>query len=56
MNGLICDKIKNIIKLQDRIEFSKVSYKARGREKSIILVKLHCLLFFKRYIQKRFIN
>ena len=48
MNGLICAKLKEIVELQDIIKKNDLNYKSKGG-KLILLVNIHCLLFFKRY-------
>ena len=45
MKDLICDKLKEIIDLQEIIKTDDLSYKSKSK-KIIILVNVLCLLFF----------
>ena len=47
MNGLIRARSKEIVELQDIIKKDDLNY--NSKRELIIIVNIHCLLFFKRY-------
>ena len=47
MNGLIRARSKKIVELQDIIKKDDLNY--NSKRELIIIVNIHCLLFFKRY-------
>ena len=49
MIDVIRAKLKEIFKLRDTIKTDYLNYKSK-RAKLLILVNIHYLLFFKRYI------
>ena len=52
ISGLIRDRLKEIIKLQNSINLNKLDYEAKSKKKKGISEKFHCLLHFQNtYMQ-----
>ena len=49
MNYLIRIKLKEIVKLEDVVKKDDQTYKSKRGKIIIILLNIHCLLFFERY-------
>ena len=49
MNDLIIEKLNKIKELQDKIKLDDLEYTTK-RQKLLVSVNIHCLLFLKDYI------